>query len=220
MSATEETMGKTGEETAGDPSFGTGEAGFSGMDATSKQSLHDLAVVGVSIFLCFIAYWYINSSKKGGDVGDGSSFTVPKGIEEYAEFRDGLLTKVGSWGSTRGLEELELEERDALKKKLMQRAFQTIPIIVEQQEKGAVLERLYKKGMMPDNSTAIKNFIDTEIPDVQQEANAIVPGWGESIWAECMGFYQKFLKKKAEKEAGEESKDEKKEEGKPEPANT
>ena len=133
----------------------------------------------------------------------------------YDWFEDGLLTKVGSWGSTRELVELELEEKDALKKKLMERAFQTIPVIIEHQEKGAVQERLYKRGMMQDNSAAVKNFLDAEIADVQREADAIVAGWGESVWAECMSFYQKFLKKKAERETGIEGQDAN---GKTEPA--
>lgn len=50
--------------------------------------------------------------------------------------------------------------------------------------------------MMSDDNTAMKNFIDQEIAEVQGEAGEVLEGWGESIWAEAMSFYQKMQKKK------------------------
>ena len=158
----------------------------------SRKNMHDLLVLIVSIIACVVCYTYMNQSSRGTS-NLGSSVQTPREVEEYSVLKRNLCEKYGN------VCDLEPEVLDMLKKKLMHRAFKTIPLILEQQEKGALSERLYKKGMMADDTTAIKNFIDKEIVSVQMEADEIIPGWNESIWAECMSFYNK-MKKQVEME--------------------
>ena len=97
------------------------------------------------------------------------------------------------------------EGLDELKKKLMRRALASIPIILDLQKDGQEIDRLYKKGMITDDvhsqTLAIKEFIDSEIPEVQEEADEYLDGWGEHIWAQAMQWHQMIQKMKDEKNA-------------------
>lgn len=82
---------------------------------------------------------------------------------------------------------------DELRKLLMRRAMQTIPILLSLQNEGSSIERLYKKGMLTDDMhfkvKELKAFVDQEYQDVQFEANELVDGWGEHIWPQAMQFH-------------------------------
>ena len=87
-----------------------------------------------------------------------------------------------------------------LKKALMNRAIHTIPLLYELQTKGPTADRLYKKGVltdeMHDQLKELKAYIDVEFPEVQEEANKLVSGWGESIWPQANQFYQLYKSRK------------------------
>lgn len=85
----------------------------------------------------------------------------------------------------------QLEE---LKKALMRRAMFTIPMILNLQQQGNSVGRLYGRGMLTDeimdNVKNLKEFVDSEFPDVQAEADDIIPGWGPVVWQEAMQFHR------------------------------
>ena len=85
----------------------------------------------------------------------------------------------------------QLEE---LKKALMRRAMFTIPMILNLQQQGKSVDRLYGRGMLTDEIMAnvknLKEFVDAEFPDVQAEADDIIHGWGPAIWQEAMQFHR------------------------------
>lgn len=85
----------------------------------------------------------------------------------------------------------QLEE---LKKALMRRAMFTIPMILNLQQQGKSVDRLYGRGMLTDeimdNVKNLKAFVDAEFPDVQAEADDIIHGWGPAIWQEAMQFHR------------------------------
>lgn len=85
----------------------------------------------------------------------------------------------------------QLEE---LKKALMRRAMFTIPMILNLQQQGKSVDRLYGRGMLTDeimdNVKSLKEFVDAEFPDVQAEADDIIHGWGPAIWQEAMQFHR------------------------------
>lgn len=41
---------------------------------------------------------------------------------------------------------------------------------------------------------SMKDFVDEEFTEVQQEAEEIEEGWGQNIWKQAMQFYQMSLK--------------------------
>ena len=119
-----------------------GAADGSGMDEVHKQNLQDLLVVAVAIIVATLSYMYMSQ----GSAVAAVKVTPPKQLMEYVNFKEELLSgKDGEEG--REVADLEVEEVDALKKKLMSRAFHTIPLIMEHQDKGALRERMYKRGM-------------------------------------------------------------------------
>ena len=83
---------------------------------------------------------------------------------------------------------------DELKKLLMRRAIQAIPILLNLQSEGNSIERLYKRGMLTDDMhfkvKELKSFVDQEFQDVQVEAEDLVEGWGQNIWPQAMQFHQ------------------------------
>jgi hypothetical protein len=86
---------------------------------------------------------------------------------------------------------------DELKKLLMRRAIQAIPILLNLQNEGNSIERLYKRGMLTDDMhfkvKELKTFVDQEFQDVQVEAEDLVEGWGQNIWPQAMQFHQVFF---------------------------
>ena len=86
------------------------------------------------------------------------------------------------------------EQLEELKKALMRRAMFTIPMILNLQQQGKSVDRLYGRGMLTDeimdNVKNLKAFVDAEFPDVQAEADDIIHGWGPAIWQEAMQFHR------------------------------
>jgi hypothetical protein len=83
---------------------------------------------------------------------------------------------------------------DELKRLLMKRAINTIPILLSLQNEGNSIERLYKRGMLTDDMhfhvKEMKAFIDKEFQEIQFEADDLVEGWGQQIWPQAMQFHQ------------------------------
>ena len=83
---------------------------------------------------------------------------------------------------------------DELKKLLMKRAIHAIPILLNLQNEGNSIDRLYKRGMLTDDMhfkvKELKAFVDQEFQEVQVEAEDLVEGWGQHIWPQAMQFHQ------------------------------
>lgn len=92
------------------------------------------------------------------------------------------------------LDPTKVADLDELKKLLMRRAIQTIPILLSLQNEGSSIERLYKRGMLTDDMhfkvKELKAFVDQEFQDIQYEADDLVEGWGQHIWPQAMQFHQ------------------------------
>ena len=92
------------------------------------------------------------------------------------------------------LDVTKVSDLDELKKLLMRRAIQTIPILLSLQNEGSSIERLYKRGMLTDDMhfkvKELKAFVDQEFQDVQFEADDLVEGWAQHIWPQAMQFHQ------------------------------
>jgi hypothetical protein len=92
------------------------------------------------------------------------------------------------------LDVTKVSQLDELKKLLMRRAIQTIPILLSLQNEGSSIERLYKRGMLTDDMhfkvKELKAFVDKEFQDIQFEADDLVEGWGQHIWSQAMQFHQ------------------------------
>jgi hypothetical protein len=92
----------------------------------------------------------------------------------------------------------------------MKRAIKTIPIVLSLQNEGSSIERLYKKGMLTDDMhfkvKEIKNFVDVEFQEIQNEAEELLEGWGQMVWPQAMQFYQ-MVQNQAEGKPATESHD-------------
>lgn len=119
-----------------------------------------------------------------------SAFSPPPERAAYLEAKSTLSTN-------------NPEDVDTLKKLLMKRALKTIPFVLQLQNEGSSIERLYKKGMLTDNMhfkvKELKSFIDEEFQEVQFEADNLVQGWGQIIWPQAMQFHQMILKQTEDK---------------------
>lgn len=94
---------------------------------------------------------------------------------------------------------LEEKERDRhnveeLKKQLMRRALQTIPLILSLQEEGESIERLYSRGLLTDDMhyrvKQLKEFLDIEINEVKKESEELIEGWSGQIWQNALQFHK------------------------------
>ena len=76
----------------------------------------------------------------------------------------------------------------------MKRAIHAIPILLNLQNEGNSIDRLYKRGMLTDDMhfkvKELKAFVDQEFQEVQVEAEDLVEGWGQHIWPQAMQFHQ------------------------------
>jgi hypothetical protein len=114
-----------------------------------------------------------------------SSFAPPPERETFLRAKEQLQSNKPS-------------EADELKKLLMKRAIKTIPILLQLQNEGTSIERLYKKGMLTDDMhykmKEIKAFVDQEFQDIKFEADELMEGWGEHIWPQAMQYHQTLQK--------------------------
>lgn len=170
-----------------------------------------ICILVVTLVIVVITSLYFFGNKKStGTISEGSlqpkSFTPPAGRANYIAARSKLdLSKP--------------QDYEVLKKLLMQRAIQAIPILLSIQTEGSSIERLYKRGMLTDDIyfevKARKDFVDQEYHDVQVEAEEIDEKWGGHIWPQAMHFYQIIQKQQEEKlEETQKSPEETKKKGK------
>lgn len=116
-----------------------------------------------------------------------NDFSPPKERQEFIDYKKSI-----------DLSKASVIQKDKLKQLLVKRSIKTIPFLLHLQSEGNSIEKLYKKGMLTDDMhfhvTSMKEFVDTEFAEVQQEAEEIAEGWGEVIWKQAMQFYQMSLK--------------------------
>jgi hypothetical protein len=156
-----------------------------------------LIILGIILTLVAIggAYLYKNKHLLGGQQrAKAAPFSPPPDRQAYLEGKEKLDPNNPN----------DFEE---LKKLLMRRAVNTIPIILSLQNDGNSIERLYKKGMLTDDMhfrvAEIKTFVDAEYQDVQAEADQFKEGWGQDIWPQAMQFFQMRMKQLEEQKAQE-----------------
>lgn len=144
-----------------------------------------LSILVATAVLIILSAFFLWRNKKLLGISDSSwksnSFTPPPEREKYIQAKAQLdLTNPN--------------HVDELKKLLMRRAIQAIPILLNLQNEGNSIERLYKRGMLTDDMhfkvKELKAFVDQEFQDVQVEAEDLVEGWGQNIWPQAMQFHQ------------------------------
>lgn len=144
-----------------------------------------IVILVIAVVLVLAVGIYLLMNKKLFSSNDNSwkesAFTPPPERAAYIEAKEKLdISKV--------------TDLDELKKMLMRRAIQTIPILLSLQNEGSSIERLYKRGMLTDDMhfkvKELKAFVDKEFQDVQFEADELVEGWSQAIWPQAMQFYQ------------------------------
>jgi hypothetical protein len=95
------------------------------------------------------------------------------------------------------LDTTNAEQADQLKKLLMRRAISAIPMILQLQNEGHSIDRLYKKGMLTDEMhyrvKELKAFVEQEFQDVQLEADEMLEGWSQQIWPQAMQFHKVYF---------------------------
>lgn len=76
----------------------------------------------------------------------------------------------------------------------MKRAYHTIPILLQLQNEGNSIEKLYRRGILTDDMhyklQELKTYFDEEFKEVQAEAEDLMEGWGSHIWQQAMQYYQ------------------------------
>ena len=175
-----------------------------------------LILVGVLIFVSFMAYQYWKRNKAklidGGTIWKHQNFSPPPERAEYIEAKEKYSGLVAEGKSC-------YQELEDLKKVLMKRAIKSIPILLSLQNEGSSIERLYKRGMLTDDMhfkvIQLKSFVDKEFQDIQNEAEELLEGWGQTVWQQAMQFHQIIQKQQKTKDdelksVGEESKKKKK----------
>ena len=161
-----------------------------------------LTILVVTLLIIVVAVYYIFKNKKALGISESvwktSSFTPPPERENYIAAK----TK---------LDPSNPNHLDELKKLLMRRAIQAIPILLNLQNEGNSIERLYKRGMLTDDMhfkvKELKAFVDQEFQEVQVEAEDLVEGWGQNIWPQAMQFHQ-MIQRQAEEREEEQNKSE------------
>jgi hypothetical protein len=158
-----------------------------GTDAETESKSSDdsflalVILVSTVVAVLLIGLYLWRTKKLMDNSWKTNAFTAPPERDNYIKAREKLDPSVPS----------ELEE---LKKLLMRRAMQNIPLLLNLQKEGNSIERLYKRGMLTDDMhfkvKELQSFVDKEFHDVQVEADDLVAGWGSSIWPQAMQFYQ------------------------------
>jgi len=158
-----------------------------------------LALLILAVILTMVAvggaYLYKNKHLLGGQQrAKAAPFAPPPDRQTYLDAKEKLDPNNPN----------DFEE---LKKLLMRRAVNTIPIILSLQNDGNSIERLYKKGMLTDDMhfrvSEIKTFVDAEYQEVQAEADEFKEGWAQEIWPQAMHFFQMRMKQLEEQKAQE-----------------
>mmetsp|Transcript_6179 Transcript_6179/g.10321 ORF Transcript_6179/g.10321 Transcript_6179/m.10321 type:complete len:334 (-) Transcript_6179:38-1039(-) len=163
-----------------------------------------LVILGVAVVIVLGVGLYLWRNNKSGPDNSWkqTSFSPPPERAAYLEAKE-KLDPVNN-----------VSDLDELKKLLMRRAIQTIPILLSLQNEGTSIERLYKRGMLTDDMhfkvKELKAFVDQEFQDIQFAADELLEGWGQHIWPQAMQFHQMIQKqadaKSEEQKAAEEEK--------------
>lgn len=137
-----------------------------------------LVVTVVAVIIGFIMY---SRRAKTVDFRDSqSAFEPPEERAKYEEAKAKLDLNSPA-------------DVEVLKKLLMHRALKVIPMLLNLQNEGQSVDRLYRKGMLTDDvhykMKELKAFVDAEIADVQQEAALLAKGWEAHVWAQAMTFH-------------------------------
>lgn len=152
-----------------------------------------ILLIAVIVVVVGIIYSWRSSRKTDRISTASSSFNYPPERENFIKAKENLNPLLPS----------ELEE---LKKLLMKRALQIIPMLLNYQNEGHSIERLYKRGMLTDDMhykvKELKDFFDQEFQDVKNEADELVTGWGSTIWEQANYFNQMIIQKNEEKAQG------------------
>ena len=137
-----------------------------------------ISLVGAGVGLYF--YFGRNKTSTSNQTAT-AAFTPPIERENYLTARE-----KSDLGNPAHVEEL--------KKLLMHRALKAIPTLMNLQNEGQSVDRLYRKGMLTDDMhfkmKEMKAFVDQEFQDVQADAEELVEGWGQHIWPQAMQFHQ------------------------------
>lgn len=174
-------------------------------DAAAAANKYDdgflaMTILGVVLSILFVVGIYLWRNKKLIGLGDSgwkaSGFNPPPARESYITGREKLDPAVPA-------------QNEELKKLLMRRAIQSIPLVLQLQHEGNSIERLYKRGMLTDDMhfkvKELKAFVDQEFQDVMAEADELVEGWGAQIWPQAFQFHN-VIQKQAEDKTEEATK--------------
>lgn len=145
-------------------------------------------ILGIVVVIVIFAAVYVWMNKemlgiKGIGLGE-TKFVPPSERQEYIVAKGRLAGSLTVYD-------------DSLKKLLMKRAYASIPILLQLQNEGSSIDRLYKKGILTDDMhyrvKELRVFFDKEFKDIQEEAEELVEGWGQHIWPQAMQYYQVII---------------------------
>jgi len=166
-------------------------------EAVIKEGMSEneivVLILGVTAVGLLVFAFYIYSNRRYYGIGLSSGPRAQ--TRNLSQERDAYY-KVKS-----SLDISDPAQMEELKKHLMRRAMFTIPMILDLQQQGKSVDRLYGRGMLTDeimdNVKNVKAFVDAEFPDVQAEADDMIPGWGPAIWQEAMQFHRMVQQRQA-----------------------
>lgn len=99
------------------------------------------------------------------------------------------------------------KDKAKLRNALLKRAIADIPIILRMQNEGPGIYNMYQQSMIGDREwhafQEAESMISEEIESVQNEADELEAGWGQSIWPLAMQLRTVLMQRreKAEKDA-------------------
>jgi len=144
--------------------------------------LHDPVVIYTLIGATIILLIFIFSNRSSSAAVREDDFIAPDHLA-----KDYLKAKEATDMS-------DIEQVDALQKKLMERVLAVVPYILELEVDGNSVMNLYNSGYIKeeykDDKVArlqsIDRFLHKEIQDVKDEADTFMENWGKNIWQEAM----------------------------------
>lgn len=145
--------------------------------------------VAVGLYL-----WKSNKQLLGQPAIKVEPFVPPKDREEYRALKAKLNPN-------------NPEDVEKLKKHLMHRAMNAVPLVLSLQSDGTSIERLYKKGMLTDDMydrvNHLKSYWEEEYQDVMNEADEFKDGMGQEIWPLAVKYFHLRVQHMEEQNAAE-----------------
>jgi hypothetical protein len=142
-----------------------------------------ILILAVVVVLAGLAYSWRNKRKSGK-----ATTTVATATFQAPAERNDYITAKAAWQPGTSTEEL--------KKLLMRRALKVIPMLIQYQNEGQSIERLYKRGMLTDDMhykvKELKDFFDQVFQVVKSEADELADVWGQYIWEQANYFNQVY----------------------------